>query len=337
MRNDAPFGGIPFIGIGDFRQVAPVVKGSGCTPARLASVKSSTLWPSFSVVSLEAPIRTARDPAYTAFVDRIGEDYTSSTVSLDLLQRLASLDECIEFLYPFHVLINPLACLKRAFLTPKNVAVDDFNIEILQRVPAEERAELSLSHKSDSHPFPGLFYSADSIKEDSEAPDEDISPDFLALQTHNGVPPHILRLKKGCVCSIMRNMSVRKGLVKNARVIVKNLHRHFIEIQVINNRTNTLGQTHCIPRIRFEFSPPYTSWTIQRLQYPLRLAYACTFNGCVGLTLDKTVIDQRTPVFAHGQLYTALSRVRSSQDSAVLFNDGEGPETANVVYRDLLL
>ena len=140
-------------------------------------------------MSLEAPIWTACNPAYTAFVDRIREDYTSSTVSLHLLQRLASLDECIQFLYPFHILINPLTCLKRAFLTPKNVVVDDFNVEILQQLPAEERAEVSLSHKRDSHHFPGLFYSIDSIKEDSEAPDEDISPDFLTLQTHNGVPP----------------------------------------------------------------------------------------------------------------------------------------------------
>ena len=332
-----PFGGIPFIGIGDFRQVAPVVKGSGCTPARLVSVKSSTLWPSFSVLSLEAPIRTARDPEYTAFVDHIGEDYMSSTVSLHLLHRLPSLRECIQFLYPLDILVDPLACLKRAFLTPKNVAVDDFNVNILDRLPGEECMHVYLSHKHKTNTFPGLFYSADSIKEDSEAPDEDISPDFLALQTHNGVPPHILRLKKGCICSIMRNMSVRKGLVKNARVIVKDLHRHFIEIQVINNRTNTLGQIHCIPRIRFEFSPLYSSWTIQCLQYPLRLAYACTFNGCVGLTLDKTVIDQRTPVFAHGQLYTALSRVCSSQDTAVLFNEREGPDMVNVVYRDLLL
>ena len=73
------------------------------------------------------------------------------------------------------------------------------------------------------------------------------------------------------------------------------------------------------------------------MQFPLRLAYACTFNGCVGLTLDRAVLDQRSPVFAHGQLYTALSCVRSREDCRVLFNDGEGPETENVVYKELLL
>ena len=341
MQNDKPFGGIPFLGVGDFRQVAPVVKGSGCTPAKLACVKSSTVWTQFVLLSLHAPIWSARDPSYTAFVDRIGEDYVHPSVSLDLLATVPSVNDCIDFLYPPDVLLDPLACLKRAFLSPKNIPVDDFNIKVLDRLPGEERTLLStvllllfLTFRLQSV---DMFYSADSIKEDSDAPEDELRADFLAVLTHTGVPPHLLRLKRGCVCSIMRNLSVRKGLVKNARVIVHSLHRLFVQVQVINNRDGSLGTVHCIPRIRFEFNPPYSSWTIRRLQFPLRLAYACTFNGCVGLTLDKAVLDQRSPVFAHGQLYTALSRVRSREDCRVLFNEGDGPETENVVYRELLL
>lgn len=135
----------------------------------------------------------------------------------------------------------------------------------------------------------------------------------------------------------MRNLSVRKGLVKNSRVIIRELHRRFIQVQVIDNRTNTLGEVHCIPRIRFQFNPAYSSWTVQRVQFPLRLAYACTFNSCVGLTLDKAVVDQRTAVFAHGQLYTALSRVRTRTDCRLFFNVGDGPDAVNVVYKELLL
>ena len=74
-------------------------------------------------------------------------------------------------------------------------------------------------------------------------------PDHLALLTHNGVPPHVLHLKKGCVCSLMRNMSFKKGLVKNAHIIVQELHHKFVEIHVISNRTGCLGDIHCIPHI----------------------------------------------------------------------------------------
>jgi hypothetical protein len=166
---------------------------------------------------------------------------------------------------------------------------------------------------------------------------EDTSPDHLALLTHNSVPPHLLRLKKGCICSLMRNMSIKKGLVKNARVIVHELHRKFVEIRVISNRTGHLGEVHCIPRIRFPFQPTHSSWTVHRLQLPLRLAYSCTFNGCVGLTLDRTVLDVREPVFAHGQLYTALSRVRHRSHTRVLFRSPHDPTTRNVVHKNLLL
>jgi len=52
----------------------PVV-GQGSTPTVLASIKSSHLWPQFSIYSLRHLYRSAQDPEYTDFVDQIGEDY----------------------------------------------------------------------------------------------------------------------------------------------------------------------------------------------------------------------------------------------------------------------
>ena len=135
----------------------------------------------------------------------------------------------------------------------------------------------------------------------------------------------------------MHNLSVQKGLVKNTRVIVRSLHHLFIQVQVINNYDASLSAIHYIPQIQLEFNPPYLSWMIQHVQFPLHLAYACTFNSCVGLTLDKAVLDQRTPVFAHGQLYTALSQVHTREDCRILFNDRDGPETEKVIYKELWL
>src|SRR6202044_350928 len=180
------------------------------------------------------------------------------------------------------------------------------------------------------------YYSADIVKENDEIISDhpEATPDYLAMLTQNGIPAHQLRLKEGCICSLMRNMSVRHGLVKNARLIVLRLHRRFIEVRVINNRTGQLGDIHCIPRIRFEFTPSRASWTVHRLQFPLRLSYATDFNGSERLTLDKTVLDLRCEVFAHGQLYTALSRIRCRVYSRVLCRDNhEDCKTTNVVYK----
>jgi hypothetical protein len=164
-----------------------------------------------------------------------------------------------------------------------------------------------------------------------------------------GIPPHTLSLKVCCIASIMRNLSVEKGLVKNARVQVMELLPNVVKICLLQqNQVWTQSQvpntadaevsTFCLPRITFEFHPHRANWTVQRRQFPLRLAYATTFNSCQGLTLDQVVLDLTMPVFAHGQLYTSLSRVRSGADIRILRDPAERDQpTLNIVYHNLLL
>ncbi|OBZ79596.1 ATP-dependent DNA helicase PIF1 [Grifola frondosa] len=319
-HSSRPFGGIPFIGLSDFRQVAPVISGSGPSATVDVSIKSSYLWNTFKITSLTLPIRSAQDPDYTAFVDFIGEDYNHNHTSLNLLSSVSTLHEAVDFLFPPHILSEPDLCLQRAFLTPKNIFVDEFNDIMLDRLPGDTIT----------------YYSSDSLKENEDQPIHtlDATPNYLATLEYHGVPPHFLHLKVGAICTIQRNLSVEKGLVCNSHVVVHALHQQFVEVCVLHNVGHlSTAETFCIPRITFTFTPPHSSWTVYRHQFPLCLAYATTFHGCQGLTLDCTILDLRTSVFAHGQLYTALSRVRNRLSCHILFpSENTNNTTENVVY-----
>ena len=159
------------------------------------------------------------------------------------------------------------------------------------------------------------------------------SPEFLASMTHPNVPPHTLHLKPNTICAIQCNLAVEKGLVQNVRVQIVALHRRFVEVRQINS-----NEVHCIPQINFDFHPTHTDWTVLHQQFPLRLAYAMTFNGCQGLTLSKAALDLHIDPFAHGQLYTALSRVCRREDILIVFSEtNEEQTTANIVFPSLLL
>ena len=147
---DTPFGGQQVVALGNFRQVAPVVKGGGLTAAFDSSIKSSYLWPHFQIFQLTIPIRNASDPEYANWVDAIGEGLIPTIVSselqqtssdeikiTDLLTILDTEELAHQFLYPNHILCNPIACLSRAFLTLLNRDVDDFNKKVLERLPTQ--------------------------------------------------------------------------------------------------------------------------------------------------------------------------------------------------------
>lgn len=83
----------------------------------------------------------------------------------------------------------------------------------------------------------------------------------------------------------MRNLSIENGLVKNAQVVVRELHERFVKVELLPNSTHmTAGKIYCLTRIIFEFQLKFCPWTVQRRQFPLQLAYSTDFNSCQALT-----------------------------------------------------
>jgi len=298
-------------------------------------------------------------------VDRVGDGQTPYETSVDVghLGHVDDSHDAARYLFLNENLATSPAAVNRAFLSPFNTRVDEFNRLMLNSIEGHERkfkfhpsspTAVSLPSTSTLHDWqccincqPGAYHSHDSIKELDETDFHlpmGAESDLLATMHEPGVPPAKLSLKVGCIASIMRNLSIEDGLVKNARVQVVSLRPNVVEVRLLQQGAGRPRPeqadmpTFFLPRITFEFDPHGASWTVQRRQFPLRLAYATTFNSCQGLTLDRVVLDLTKPVFAHGQLYTSLSRVRSGSDVRVLRSaDERHLPTSNVVYRILLL
>ena len=84
--------------------------------------------------------------------------------------------------------------------------------------------------------------------------------------------------------------------------------------------TSSVPLVPVLARIKVRPGKP-SSPELQRLQFPLTLAWACTVHKVQGLTLDEIVVSfdlNRQTYFNYGQIYVALSRARSLQGLHVI-------------------
>jgi len=100
--------------------------------------------------------------------------------------------------------------------------------------------------------------------------------------------------------------------------------------------------------VQIQIIPYGKSYHLTRLQFPLRLAYAMTYNKSQSQTLSKVLLDITTPPFSHGQLHVALSRVRDCNNIVMYLTEEQLINTdtnttgfmqtvSSTVYQDVLV
>jgi len=142
---------------------------------------------------------------------------------------------------------------------------------------------------------------------------------------------------------LLRNLNTKRGLCNGTRLVVKDLKPNLIIAEVLTGSAEK--QAVFIPRIDLAPSNLELPFTLRRRQFPIKVAFAMTINKSQGQTLEKVGILLNEPVFSHGQLYVALSRVRRACDVKIKVIDGpfqgkliggsESIYTKNVVYREI--
>ena len=188
---------------------------------------------------------------------------------------------------------------------------------------------------------------------DSIAPGDDSAThypeEFLNTINMSGMPAHLLQMKIGCPMMLLRNLSPRDGMCNGTRFVLTGVRPHVLEGVVISG--DFLGTKIMVPRIPLQPSESRFPFTLRRLQFPVKVAYAMTISKSQGQSLGRVGLYLPRPVFGHGQLYVALSRSGNPPAGRlgvriVAVDTGDGVQgrhhtlagvyTRNVVYREVL-
>ena len=336
-----PFGGKVIIFGGDFRQILPVIPKGRREDIVNACLCRSYLWSHIKVRKLTINMRlristdilnAAAQLEFANWLLQVGEgllpevrpDSNLIRLPSDIVLRSTTYQNLIEFVYPDlqSRAQDPTYFTERGILAPLNDEVDMLNAKIL--------AQFSESEK--------IYHSADTLNKNSETyntvQESLYSPEFLNSLNLSGLPPHKLMLKVGAPIILLRNINIANGLCNGTRLICKTLQEHVIEAEPINGPL--AGTCVFLPRITLSSSCKTLPFMLQRRQFPCQLAFAMTINKSQGQTMNRVGLYLPLPVFSHGQLYVACSRVTSRQRLRIFLGTPEIDGcTKNIVYPEI--
>ncbi len=274
-KNHLPFGGVQVLFIGDLLQLPPVVKDDEWE--QLKNYYNS-------IYFFDAKVLQQNKPVYIE-LDKIYRQADETFINLlNHLRNNEMVDKDYALLNKYfkpNFIANPND--NYIFLTTHNYKATELNKNFLNR----------LTNKS-------FFFEAK------------IEGDF----NEYGYPiEKTLELKKGSQVMFVKNDQSGQQRFFNGKIgIVSDLSNEKIEVEFSDTGNKIIVEHYKWENVKYKLNA--TSNEIDEniagtfSHYPIKLAWAITVHKSQGLTFDKAIIDIGK-AFAPGQVYVALSRLRS--------------------------
>ncbi|XP_016168042.1 ATP-dependent DNA helicase PIF1-like [Arachis ipaensis] len=299
ILKDLSFGGKVVVLGGDFRQILPVIPRESRQDIVHSTVNSSYLWKFCQVVKLTKNMRLS--------VGMTASDQDETEQFGEWLLKVGdgligdNMDGESEICLPGDIVNNHLMAI----------------------IPGGEK----------------LYLISNSICMDEGNMESQLDlygPELLNSINCSGLPPHKLILKVGVPVMLLRNIDQSSGLCNGTRLQVRKLENHVIECEVLSG--NNVGHIALISRMNMVPTNETVPVRFQRRQFSIIVSFAMSINKSQGQTLSHVGLYLPRPVFTHGQLYVALSRVKSKRGLKVLLMNYVGMSansTINVIYKEV--
>lgn len=281
-KNNNPFGGLQVLFIGDLLQLPPVIKPEEWSV--LQKYYNGIFFFNARVLQEQAPVYIELDKIFRQ----------DDQLFISLLNNLRNNQVTVDDQRLLEKYVNPHFDTSKEegyiTLTTHNSKADQMNAAALN----------SLNEKSHR-------YSAE------------IKNDF---------PPHLFpieketELKVGAQIMFIKNdISFEKNFYNGKMGVIKSLTADEIEVFFPDEKRSITVEKYEWNNIKYTLNEQTGEIEEETLgtfvHYPIKLAWAITIHKSQGLTFDKAVLDVSN-VFAPGQAYVALSRLRSLEGLVLL-------------------
>ena len=303
-RSNKPFGGIKVILVGDMYQLPPIVEDEAIGQYLNAEYGGSYFFNSHVIKQHLSEIR------YYELIHSVRHDNDKDYEQiLDGLRRGCPVETAVRLLKILNSrVVNPSVIPNNVVsIASSNAEVLKINHRELAILPGQERRELAVfsikskTSNSYSQYTVGQPQPDESIYNTIEVPSK-FESDFI-FKTGARVMFTESKKKLGYV-----NGDFGTVVRQNGDTIMVRIDKSgdVVEINRVDHYRYKMKYDESLHSLTKE--TPYIQKTNQ---YPLKLAYAFTIHKSQGQTYERVVLDLHSHIFASGQLYVALSRVKS--------------------------